>query len=49
MVRGVRVRTYDEQQYADYNCIGVQGFVTGDGRPVRAAGSVEPIAVLKLA
>ena len=49
LVRGVRVRTYDEQQYADYNCIGVQGFVTGDGRPVRAAGSVEPIAVLKLA
>lgn len=49
LVRGVRVRTYDEQQYADYNCIGVQGFVTGDGRPVRVAGSVEPIAVLKLA
>lgn len=49
LVRGVRVRTYDEQQYADYNCIGVQGFVTGDGRPVRAAGSVEPLAVLKLA
>lgn len=49
LVRGVRVRTYDEQQYADYNCIGVQGFVTGDGRPVRAAGSVEPIAALKLA
>lgn len=49
IVRGVRVRTYDEQQYADYNCIGVQGFVTGDGRPVRVAGSVEPIAVLKLA
>lgn len=49
LVRGVRVRTYDEQQYADFNCIGVQGFVTGDGRPVRAAGSVEPIAVLKLA
>jgi HK97 family phage major capsid protein len=49
LVRGVRVRLYDEQQYADFNCIGVQGFVTGDGRPVRAAGSVEPIAVLKLA
>lgn len=49
LVRGVRVRTYDEQQYADFNCIGVQGFVTGDGRPVRSAGSVEPIAVLKLA
>ena len=49
LVRGVRVRTYDEQQYADFNCIGVQGFVTGDGRPVRAAGNVEPIAVLKLA
>lgn len=48
LVKGVRVRTYDEQQYADYNCIGVQGFVTGDGRPVRVAGSVEPIAALKL-
>lgn len=49
LVRGVRVRIYDEQQYADNNCIGVQGFVTGDGRPVRKAGIVEPLAVLKLA
>ena len=48
LVKGVRVRTYDEQQFADFNCIGVQGFVTGDGRPVRVAGSVEPIAALKL-
>lgn len=47
LVKGVRVRTYDEQQYADIGCIGVQGFVTGDGRPVRAEGVVEPIAVLQ--
>jgi HK97 family phage major capsid protein len=47
LVKGVRVRTYDEQQYADIGCIGVQGFVTGDGRPVRAEGVVEPLAVLQ--
>ena len=47
LVKGVRVRTYDEQKYADIGCIGVQGFVTGDGRPVRAEGVVEPIAVLQ--
>ena len=46
LVKGVRVRVYDEQKYADFGCIGVQGFVTGDGRPVRAEGKVEPIAVL---
>lgn len=49
LVKGVRVRVYDEQKYADFGCIGVQGFVTGDGRPVRAEGKVEPIAVLALA
>ena len=49
LVKGVRVRMYNEQKYADFGCIGVQGFVTGDGRPVRAEGKVEPIAVLALA
>lgn len=47
LVKGVRVRTYNEQQYADKGCIGVQGFATGDGRPVRAEGVVEPLAVLQ--
>jgi HK97 family phage major capsid protein len=47
IVKGVRVKMYDESKYADQGCIGLQGFVTGDGRPVRKAGSVEPIAVLK--
>lgn len=46
LVSGITVEVYNESKYADQGCIGMQGFLTGDGRPVRAAGSVEPIAVL---
>jgi HK97 family phage major capsid protein len=49
VVKGVRVKTYDESKYSVQGCIGMQAFVAGDGRLVYKSGKVEPIAALEMA
>lgn len=49
IVRGVRVKTYDESKYSEQGCIGMQAFVTGDGRLVYESGKIEPLAALEMA
>lgn len=49
VVKGVRVKTYDESKYSVQGCIGMQAFVAGDGRLVYKSGKVEPIAALVMA
>lgn len=49
IVNGVIIQTYDESKYATQGCIGMQAFITGDGRLVYKSGSVEPLAALEMA
>lgn len=48
IVQGVRIRVYQEEQYYRNNCIGVQAFVTADGKLISKSGSYEPLAGLKM-
>lgn len=48
IVQGVRVRVYQEEQYYRNNCIGVQAFVTADGKLIAKSGSYEPLGGLKM-
>lgn len=49
IVKGVRIKTYDESKYSVQGCIGMQAFVAGDGRLVYEDGKIEPIAALEMA
>lgn len=49
IVRGVEVATYDESKYRVQGCVGMQAFVTGDGRLMFRDGKIEPIAALAMA
>lgn len=48
IVQGVRIRVYQEEQYYRDNCIGIQAFVTADGKLIAKSGSYEPLAGLKM-
>lgn len=48
IVQGVRIRVYQEEQYYRNNCIGVQAFVTADGKLIAKSGSYEPLGGLKM-
>ena len=49
IVRGIEVATYDESKYREQGCVGMQAFVTGDGRLMYEEGKIEPIAALAMA
>lgn len=49
IVRGIEVATYDESKYREQGCVGMQAFVTGDGRLMYEDGKIEPIAMLAMA
>lgn len=49
VVRGIEVATYDESKYREQGCVGMQAFVTGDGRLMYEDGKIEPIAALTMA
>lgn len=49
IVRGIEVATYDESKYREQGCVGMQAFVTGDGRLMYENGKIEPIAALAMA
>lgn len=49
IVSGVRVKVYDESKYAEQGCIGMQAFVTADGRLLYEDGAIEPLAALEMA
>ena len=49
IVRGVEVATYDESKYRVQGCVGMQAFITGDGRLTFHDGKIEPIAALAMA
>lgn len=48
IVQGVRVRVYQEEKFYKDNCIGVQAFISGDGKLIAKTGSYEPLAGLKM-
>ena len=48
IVQGVKIRVYQEEKFYKDNCIGVQAFVTADGKLVSKQGVYEPIAGLKM-
>lgn len=48
IVQGVKVRVYQEEKFFKDNCIGVQAFVTADGKLIAKTGVYEPIAGLKM-
>jgi HK97 family phage major capsid protein len=48
IVQGVKVRVYQEEKFYKDNCIGVQAFVTADGKLIAKTGSYEPLAGLKM-
>lgn len=48
IVQGVKVRVYQEEKFYKDNCIGVQAFVTADGKLIAKTGAYEPIAGLKM-
>lgn len=48
IVQGVKVRVYQEEKFYKDNCIGVQAFVTVDGKLIAKSGSYEPLAGLKM-
>ena len=43
------MKTYDESKYSEQGCIGMQAFVSGDGRLIFESGKIEPIAALAMA
>lgn len=49
IVKGVRIKTYDESKYSVQGCVGMQAFVAGDGRLIYEDGKIEPIAALAMA
>ena len=49
IVRGIEVATYDESKYREQGCVGMQAFVSGDGRLMYEDGKIEPIAALAMA
>ena len=48
IVQGVKIRVYQEEKYYKDNCLGVQAFVTADGKLVHKPGTYEPLAGLKM-
>ena len=48
IVQGVKVRVYQEEKFYKDNCIGVQAFVTADGKLIAKTGVYEPIAGLNM-
>ena len=48
IVQGVKIRVYQEEKYYKDNCLGVQAFVTADGKLVHKSGTYEPLAGLKM-
>lgn len=48
IVQGVRVRVYQEEKFYKDNSVGVQAFVTADGKLIQKTGKYEPLAGLKM-
>lgn len=48
IVQGVKVRVYQEEKFYKDNCVGIQAFVTADGKLIAKTGSYEPLAGLKM-
>ena len=48
IVQGVKVRVYQEEKFYKNNCVGIQAFVTADGKLIAKTGSYEPLAGLKM-
>lgn len=48
IVQGVKVRVYQEEKFYKDNCVGIQAFVTVDGKLIAKTGSYEPLAGLKM-
>lgn len=44
--KGVRIKVYNESKYSEQGCVGMQAFITADGRPISETGKIEPIAAL---
>ena len=49
IVQGAKIKTYDESYYSEQGCIGMQAFITADGKLIYEAGSIEPMAALEMA
>lgn len=49
IVQGAKIKTYDESFYSEQGCIGMQAFITADGKLIYEAGSIEPMAALEMA
>lgn len=48
IVQGISILVYNEEKYAKDHCIGIQAFVTADGKLIAKEGAYEPLAGLKL-
>lgn len=48
IAHGVKVYTYYEHKFQKKNCIGLQAFVTADGKLKTKTGAIEPLAGLKI-
>lgn len=48
IVQGISILVYNEEKYAKDHCIGIQAFVTADGKLIAKTGVYEPIAGLKM-
>ena len=48
IVQGISILVYNEEKYAKDHCIGIQAFVSADGKLVAKTGVYEPIAGLKM-
>lgn len=48
IVQGVKVRVYQEEKFYKDNCVGIQAFVSADGKLIAKSGVYEPIGGLKM-
>ena len=48
IVQGISILVYNEEKYAKDHCIGIQAFVSADGKLIAKEGAYEPLAGLKL-
>ena len=48
IVQGVKVRVYQEEKFYKDNCVGLQAFVSADGKLIAKSGVYEPIGGLKM-
>lgn len=48
IAQGVKVRVYQEEKFYKDNCVGIQAFVSADGKLIAKSGVYEPIGGLKM-